>query len=94
MAGPSDCAIIVIPNPGEATVSDKEVERNVRSTTVEGIQTPTQRHVNALGEKHSISFGEKSEAIKTRGSLLEKFRRRELNRRGPAEESTEERESL
>lgn len=94
MAGPGDCAIIVIPDPGEATVSDKDVERNVRSTTVEGIQTPTQRHVHGLGEQHAISFGEKSESSKTRGNLLEKFRRREMKRRGLAEESTEGREAV
>lgn len=61
-------------------MTDKDVERNVRSTTVEGIRTPTQRHVRALGEKHAISFGEKAEARKSRERLLEKFRRRESRR--------------
>ena len=65
-------------------MTDKEVERNVRSTTVEGIQTPTQRHVQGIGEKHAISFGEKSEARKTRESLLEKFRHRESKQKQPA----------
>ena len=48
-------------------MADKDVERNVRSTTVEGIQTPTQRHVHGIGEKHAISFGEKTEAKKNPG---------------------------
>jgi len=63
-------------------MSDKDVERNVRSSTVEGIQTPTERHVHGIGEKHAISFGEKSEASKTKKSLLEKFRLREMKRSG------------
>jgi hypothetical protein len=73
-----------VPVSGEATVTDKDVERNVRSTTVEGIKTPTERHVHGIGEKHAISFGEKSEAKKTRESLLEKFRRRESKLKQPA----------
>lgn len=62
-------------------MSDKDVERNVRSTTVEGIRTPTERHVHGIGEKHAISFGEKSSAKKTREGLLEKFRKREVRKR-------------
>ncbi len=80
-----------VPFPGEATVTDKDVERNVRSTTVEGIQTPTQRHVHGIGEKHAISFGEKSEAKKTRESLLDKFRRREAKQKQPAKSVERER---
>lgn len=71
-------------------MTDKEVERNVRSTTVEGIQTPTERHVQGLSEKHGISFGEKSTARKTKVTLLDKFRRREAKRRGQAIEKSEE----
>lgn len=73
-------------------MSDKEVERNVRSTTVDGVQTPTQRHVQGIGEQHAITFGEKTEAKKTRESLLEKFRRREVKRRSVAEGTGEKRE--
>lgn len=62
-------------------MTDKDVERNVRSTTVEGIRTPTERHVHGIGEKHAISFGEKSQASKTREALLEKFRKKELRRK-------------
>ena len=60
---------------------DKDVERNVRSTTEEGIQTPTQRHVGGVSEQHAITFGEKTESRKTRGKLLDKFRRREQEKK-------------
>jgi len=63
-------------------MTDKDVERNVRSSTPEGIRTPTERHVHGIGEKHTISFGEKSQAGKTKESLLAKFRKREQKRRG------------
>jgi hypothetical protein len=84
------CDIISLPRSREATVTDKEVERNVRSTTVEGIQTPTQRHVQGIGEQHAVSFGEKSQARKTRESLLEKFRLREARKKGGAGERSAE----
>ncbi len=71
-------------------MTDKEVERNVRSTTVDGIQTPTQRHVQGIGEQHAVSFGEKSQARKTKESLLEKFRLRETKRKGGAAEKPAE----
>lgn len=73
-------------------MTDKDVERNVRSTTVEGIKTPTERHVHGLGEQHSISYGEKSEARKTKESLLDKFRKRELKR--TAHSDKDEREKV
>lgn len=57
-------------------MSDKDVERNVRSTTVEGIRTPTEQHVHSIGERHTVS-GEKYQARKTKRNLLEKFRKRE-----------------
>lgn len=63
-------------------MSDKDVERNVRSTSVEGIKTPTQRHTHALGEKHAIPFGEKQSPPVGREKLLEKFRLKELRRKG------------
>ena len=62
-------------------MTDKDVERNVRSTTVEGIKTPTERHVHGIGEHHAVSFGEKSQSTRTKQSLLEKFHRRERGRR-------------
>jgi hypothetical protein len=65
----------------EATMADKDVERNVRSTTVEGIKTPTERHVQGIGERHTVA-GEKYQEKKTKQSLLEKFRTRELRKQG------------
>ena len=75
-------------------MADKDVERNVRSTTVEGIQTPTQRHVDGIVEKHAISFGEKPEARKTKQGLLDKFRRREMKSRAPDGEGPAQREEI
>ena len=66
-------------------MADKDVERNVRSTTVEGIRTPTERHVQSIGEQHTVP-GEKFRAKKTKEGLLEKFRRREHQGRGKAAE--------
>ena len=54
-------------------MTDKDVERNVRSSTIEGIQTPTQKHLHGLSEQHAISFGEKTQSLKTREKLLEKY---------------------
>ncbi|MDD5748500.1 MAG: hypothetical protein PHP64_05590 [Actinomycetota bacterium] len=58
-------------------MTDKDVERNVRSSTTEGIKTPAQRHTHGIGEKHAIPFGEKMQARKAKNALLEKFRQRE-----------------
>jgi hypothetical protein len=63
-------------------MGDKDVERNVRSTTEEGIKTPTQQHVHGVGEQHAITFGEKTESKKNKGKLIDKFRRREQQRKG------------
>lgn len=73
-------------------MTDKDVERNVRSTTVEGIKTPTERYVHDLGEQHAASHGEKVAAKKMKESLLDKFRRRELKKAGRPEKG--EREEL
>ncbi len=70
-------------------MADKDVERNVRSTTEDGIRTPTQRHMGGITEEHSITFGEKTESIKSRQKLLEKFRRREQEKRGATEREVE-----
>lgn len=67
-------------------MGDKDVERNVRSTTEDGIRTPTQRHIGGISEEHSITFGEKTEARKTKEKLFEKFKRREQSKKGPADE--------
>ncbi len=74
-------------------MADKEVERNVRSTSVEGIRTPTERHTGAISEQHSVSFGEKSQARKTKKNLLDRFRRREIKGKGTASKNAAEREA-
>ena len=74
-------------------MADKEVERNVRSTTVEGIRTPTERHVHGIGEKHTVSFGKRSQATKARDVLLDKFRSRERKRKATPSESAEKDEN-
>lgn len=75
-------------------MADKDVERNVRSTTVEGIRTPTERHVHGLGEQNTISFGEKFQESKKKEKLLEKFRRREKGKRPAGPEKSMEEESV
>ena len=75
-------------------MADKDVERNVRSTTVEGIATPTQRHAQGTGEKHSSSFGEKPEARKTKEGLFEKFKRREMKSKAPNGKGQAERQEI
>ena len=70
-------------------MSDKDVERNVRSTTEDGVRTPTQRHMGGIAEEHSITFGEKTESKKTKQKLLEKFKRREQEKRGATEREVE-----
>jgi hypothetical protein len=62
-------------------VTDKEVERNVRSSTVEGIRTPGQRHEGAVGETHGAPHPDRWQAEKNKRELLEKFRRREQKKR-------------
>lgn len=60
-------------------MSDKEVQRNVRSTSEEGVKTPAQKHEN-LASHDSISFGEHVPAeaeVKKKQSLLQRFRERE-----------------
>jgi hypothetical protein len=67
-------------------MTDKDVERNVRSSTLEGIQTPSERHLHGIGEKHTIAFGEKSQSIKKKEKLLDKFRSMERKRKGEKQE--------
>ncbi|HET56159.1 MAG TPA: hypothetical protein ENN33_13220 [Ignavibacteria bacterium] len=59
-------------------MSDKNVQRNVRSSTKEAFQTPTQKHFHSLGEQGNVYFGkhQNPEKIK-KGNLLKKFEERE-----------------
>lgn len=60
-------------------MSDKDAQRNVRSTTKEAFQTPTQKHFHSLSEKGNVYFG-KHQSIENiqKNNLLEKFKEREL----------------
>lgn len=61
-------------------MSDKDVQRNVRSTSEEGIKTPAQKHEN-LSSHDNVSLGEhmREEAgIKRKTSIIDRFRKREL----------------
>lgn len=68
-------------------MTDKDVERNVRSTVAEGVATPYQKHMHALGEDKTTPFGEKFQAKKLKNKLLDKFRKREQERRARQEKS-------
>jgi len=59
-------------------MTDKDVQRNVRSSGEEGVQTPTEKHYHSLSENDNFAFGEgtQEESTKKR-SLLSKFRNRE-----------------
>jgi hypothetical protein len=57
--------------PGVNKMADKDVERNVRSTTEEGIRTPTQKHMGGIAEEHSITFGDKTGEVQTKGAWRE-----------------------
>ncbi len=68
-------------------MGDKDVERNVRSIGKEGIQTPTQKHFHY--ERHVFPFekvfGPSSRDF-NKQSLLEKFKRREEQRKKKSQE--------
>lgn len=69
-------------------MTDKDVERNVRSTTEEGIRPrgPLPKQHGNVQEEHGQTFSEKTEARKKKDKLLEKFRNREQVRKGDAPE--------
>jgi hypothetical protein len=58
-------------------VSDKDVQRNVRSSGEEGIQTPTEKHYHSLSEKDNVLFGDKAQDSAEKKNLLAKFKDRE-----------------
>lgn len=58
-------------------MTDKNVQRNVRSSGKEGLQTPSQKHEHVIGEHGNVGFVEKGQTGTQRDALLEKFRRRE-----------------
>lgn len=58
-------------------MTDKDVQRNVRSSSEEGIQTPTEKHYHSLSEKDNVLFGEKAHDTAEKLGLLAKFKERE-----------------
>ncbi|HAW60258.1 MAG TPA: hypothetical protein DCW86_02145 [Actinobacteria bacterium] len=71
-------------------MTDKDVQRNVRSMGEEGVQTPTQKHLRSIGQRDNFPFGEGPEEKKEKEKLLAKFHERELRLRKKAEESRKE----
>ncbi|MDP3012990.1 MAG: hypothetical protein Q8M92_02025 [Candidatus Subteraquimicrobiales bacterium] len=64
-------------------MSDKDVQRNVRSNTKEGILTPAQKHFHALAEHDTFLMGERQRTdIAKKKELLEKFKERERRLKG------------
>ncbi len=58
-------------------MTDKDVQRNVRSSGEEGIQTPTEKHYHSLSEKDNFLFGERGRELPEKKGLLAKFKERE-----------------
>lgn len=58
-------------------MTDKDVQRNVRSSSEEGIQTPTEKHYHSLSEKDNFLFGEQRRDSTKKKGLLAKFKERE-----------------
>ena len=69
-------------------MTDKDVQRNVRSSGEEGIQTPTEKHFHSLSEKDNFPFGERGkEPAERKKGLLARFRERERKwRKKPEQE--------
>lgn len=61
---------------------DKDVTRNVRSSGEEGVETPTERHYQGIGQRKTFPFGERRQRLDLKKTLLEKFRARERRIRG------------
>lgn len=60
-------------------MADKEVQRNVRSTSEEGIRTPSEKH-EIRSSEDTVPFGENTHEeaeLKRREELLKKWRERE-----------------
>ncbi len=63
-------------------MSDKDVERNVRSIAKEGIQTPAQKHFHALAEQDTFLIGKGQNVDRGKKELLKKFKERERRLKG------------
>lgn len=58
-------------------MSDKDVQRNVRSSGKEGVQTPTEKHYHSIGAKSSFPVGQTRQSQIDKEKLLAKFHTRE-----------------
>lgn len=58
-------------------MSDKDVQRNVRSSGEDGAQTPAEKHYHSLSEKDNFLFGERGTESTEKKGLLAKFKERE-----------------
>ncbi len=59
-------------------MTDKDVQRNVRSSGKEGIETPTEKHFHSLSEKDNASLGEQGkESAERKKNILARFKERE-----------------
>lgn len=68
-------------------MTDKNVQRNVRSSGKEGIETPTEKHFHSLGEKDNSPLGERGkESSERKKSILARFKERERKWRKKAEQ--------
>ncbi len=68
-------------------MTDKDVERNVRSTVPEGVATPHEKHDHAVGKDNVKPLEKKMEAKRSKSRLIEKFRQREQQKRAGREKS-------
>jgi hypothetical protein len=68
---------LIPPEEEGEKMTDKDVQRNVRSSSEEGIQTPTQKHYHSLSEKDNFLFGERGQEATEKKTLLAKFKERE-----------------
>lgn len=73
-------------------MTDKDVQRNVRSSSEEGIKTPTEKHYHTLSEKGNIPLGESIARKREKEELLAKFRMREEKWRTEEKKLSEEKE--
>ena len=71
-------------------MTDKDTQRNVRSSTKEALQTPTQKHFHSLSEKGNVYFGKhQNKRDIQKKTLLEKFKERETKVRKKSKEDSE-----
>lgn len=65
-------------------MTDKNVQRNVRSSGEEGIKTPAEKHSHTLSEKGNIPSGFEIKKKEKKENLLDRFRKREKIRKKKA----------